>query len=42
MARKNYSADFRSKVVMEAIRGQETVNEIAARFGVHPAQVRRW
>ena len=42
MPRKKYSSEFKTKVAMAAIKGDETVNQIASRFGVHPAQVRLW
>lgn len=42
MQRKKYSADFKAKVALEAIKGQRTVNEIASEFGVHPNQVSQW
>ncbi len=37
--RKSYSAEFKAKVSVEAIRGQKTTNEVATAFGVHPNQV---
>jgi len=40
--RKNYSADFKAKVALAAIKGQHTINEIASDFGVHPNQVTQW
>ena len=40
--RKRYSADFKARVALEAIKGQRTVNEIAAKFQVHPNQVSLW
>jgi putative transposase len=40
--RKIHSAEFKTKVALEAIRGQKTVNEIASKFGVHPNQVSQW
>lgn len=40
--RKNYSADFKAKVAIAAIKGQQTVNEIASFYGVHPNQVMTW
>lgn len=39
---KSYSAEFRSKVALEAIRGDLTVNEISSKFQVHPTQINRW
>jgi putative transposase len=40
--RKNHSADFKAKVAIAAIKGDNTVNEIATTFGVHPNQVATW
>ena len=40
--RKSYSADFKAKVAIAAIKGQHTVNEIASQYGVHPNQVMTW
>ncbi len=40
--RKVYSADFKAKVALAAIKGQQTVNELAARYSVHPNQVMAW
>jgi len=42
MQRKQHSAEFKSKVVVEAIKGLKTVNEIASEMGVHPTQVTQW
>jgi len=30
--RKRYSADFKAKVVLEAIRGDQTISELASRY----------
>ena len=40
--RKTFTAQFKAKVALEAIRGTKTVNEIAQEFGVHPTQVGEW
>jgi len=40
--RKRHSAGFKSKVALEAIKGEKTVNEIASEYGIHPQQVRNW
>ena len=41
-SRRNHSAAFKAKVALEAIKGQQTVIEIAERFDVHPTQVTQW
>ena len=40
--RKRYSAGLKTKVALEAIKGQKTTNEIAAEYGVHPTQITQW
>src|SRR5437870_13591271 len=40
--RKRYSTILKAKVALEAIKGQKTVNEIAAEYGVHPSQIAQW
>ena len=40
--RKTYTASFKAKVGLEAIRGVKTANEIGQDHGVHPAQVGQW
>ena len=42
MTRKQYSARFKAKVAMEAIRGVKPVNELATRLGLHPTQISQW
>ena len=38
--RKRYSASFKTKIALEAIKGEKTVVEIASEYGIHPQQVR--
>ena len=40
--RRRFTAEFKSKVALEALRGDKTVQEIAARHSVHPNQVSTW
>jgi len=40
--RKQYTAAFKAKVAMEAIKGQRTVQELASGYGVHPSQITSW
>ncbi|WP_456395797.1 transposase [Desulfurobacterium sp.] len=35
--RKNYSPEFKTKVAIEAIKGEKTISRIASEFGVHPS-----
>ena len=42
MKRKNYSKELKSKVALAAIKGNQTVNEIASEFGIHASLVNRW
>ena len=40
--RKRYSADFKAKVALEAIRGELTLAQLAARHGVHQTLINTW
>ena len=40
--RRRFTARFKAKVALEALRGDRTVHEIAARHKVHPNQVSTW
>jgi transposase len=40
--RRRFTADFKAKVALEALRGDRTIQEIAARHKVHPNQVSTW
>ena len=40
--RKTYTAAFKAKVGLEAIRGLKTINEIGQEHGVHPVPVGQW
>jgi transposase-like protein len=40
--RRQRSAEFKAKVALEAIRGERTINELAAEYGVHPVQITQW
>ena len=40
--RRRYSADWKAKVALEAIKGQRTVQEIASHYEVHPTLVTQW
>jgi len=40
--RKSYSAEFKAKLVLEALEGEKTVNEIASRYEVLPVSLKNW
>jgi transposase-like protein len=40
--RRSFSAEMKSRIALEAIKGQKTVQEIASHYGVHPSQVTSW
>lgn len=42
MKRNKFTTKFKAKVALEAIKGQRTINEIAATYKVHPSQVNNW
>ena len=40
--RRRFTADFKKRVALEALRGDRTVQAIAAKHEVHPNQVGTW
>ncbi|MBP2312937.1 transposase [Azospirillum soli] len=40
--RKRYSAEFKAKVALEAIRGDLTVSQLVAKHGVHQTLINAW
>jgi len=40
--KKSYTAKFKAKVAIEAIKEEESTNELSSRFEVHSSQIRRW
>ena len=40
--RKRYSAEFKARVALDAVKGLKTVNELASTYGVHPTQITHW
>ncbi|QHI70655.1 transposase [Tichowtungia aerotolerans] len=40
--RRKHTAEFKARVALEAIKGLETINQIAAKYELHPVQVGAW
>ena len=42
MAKKTFTADFKAKVAIEAVKGNKTINELTSEFEVHQSQIKGW
>ena len=40
--RRNHSATFKAKVVIAAVKGDQTLVQLAERYDVHPNQITQW
>jgi len=40
--RKNYDKQFKAKVALEALKEETTIQELAKKYEVHPAQISQW
>lgn len=41
-SRRKFSADFKAKVALEAVRNQQTLAELAVKFDVNPVMISKW
>ena len=41
-ARRRFTAEFKARVALAALRGDKTIQEIAGKHKVHPNQVSAW
>lgn len=40
--RRKHEAAFKARVALEALKGERTVSELAAAYGVHPTMIHQW
>ena len=40
--RRKYSAELKAKLALEALRGEQTLAELSARYNVHPNLIANW
>jgi transposase len=41
-SRRKFSADFKAKVALEAVRNQHTLAELAVKYDVNPVMISKW
>lgn len=39
---RRFTAEFKAKVALEAIRGERTISELATKHQLHPNQITQW
>lgn len=40
--RRNHGSAFKAKVALEAVKGEQTMSELASRFQIHPNVIGQW
>jgi len=40
--RTQYNSEFKAKATLAALKSDETVAELSARFGIHPTMINNW
>ena len=39
---RNHTPDFKSKVALAVVRGEQTLRQLAQQYDVHPNQIKQW
>jgi len=40
--RRNHDAGVKARVALEAVKGERTISDLAAEYGVHPTMIHQW
>ncbi|MHB0885805.1 MAG: transposase, partial [Bacillota bacterium] len=40
--RKKHSPELKAQIVLEMLREEKTITELASQYGLHPNQLHRW
>jgi len=40
--KRQHSPEFKTNVVLEVLKQEETISQICSKFSIHPTQARRW
>jgi transposase len=40
--RRNHDAGFKARLALQAVKGERTVSELSAEYGVHPTMIHQW
>ncbi len=40
--RRNHDPGFKARVALVAVKGERTVSELTAEYGVHPTMIHQW
>ena len=40
--RRSFSPEFKARVALEALSGDQTISELASKYSVHPNQISTW
>jgi transposase len=41
-SRRKFTADFKAKVVLDALKERSTIEELARKYEIHPTQINTW